>query len=304
MPRRTPTTQNAEKTETQGPPPDPTQALSAAIAAFDEGFKDLKLQGKISTISGFLGRIPKNGWNNYNKYNYVLESDLVEHIRYWLAAARILIYQSVKDWRVAETAVRDNRAGDPRTDILFTFTVVDGYSGESFSFDMLGQGSDPRDKGANKASTSAMKFAYLRLFNIASGEDAENDEQGDQQADLAASAPVVPMQRQQAPTVAASTAEGAQRGGVQATTSAPQLRAISNLSNANHLGATGLVGVIKKVLGDDIELPDDAKAASKVLSGYLAKASGEDAGKLIQALQEMAKAAGQVDDGAGGGYGD
>jgi hypothetical protein len=309
-----PSTENEEKVEAQGAPPDPSKALSAAIAAFDDEFEKLKLEGKIATISGFLGRIPKNGWNKYNKYTYVLESDLVEHIRYWLAAARILIYPTIKEWRVSDTVASEKRAGDPRTDILYEFHVVDGRTGERFVTEALGQGSDPRDKGSNKASTSAMKFAYLRLFNIASGEDAEKDETGDQRTDAAAAAPVVPLAPPgtapaAAPTVGASTAEGAQRGGTQAKTSGAQIKAISNLSNTLQLGAEGLVGVIKRVLGDDIELPEDPKEHAKALGAYLQAQDGADAGKLIQALQDMTKAVTKavvgMDDTAGmPGYGD
>ena len=93
MPTRAATKRNnPEKDERQGPAPDPTQALSAAMTMFDDEFEKLNLHGKISAISGWIGRIPKNGWNKFNSYAYVLESDLVEYVRYWLAAARILVF--------------------------------------------------------------------------------------------------------------------------------------------------------------------------------------------------------------------
>lgn len=265
-------------------------ALSAAIAMFDEEFEKLKLKGKISAISGFLGRVPKNGHNNFNNYDYVLESDLVEHVRYWLAAARILIHPTVKEWRVSDREATERRSGDPRTDVLYTFVVTDGKTGEEFTFDVLGQGSDPRDKGANKASTSAMKFAYLRLFNIASGEDeAERDERGDAQAAQGTPPPV---------TVSAGTIPDneVQRGGKQANATPTQIRTISNLSNQLSLGAVGLVGVIKRVLGADIELGDDEKKHGPILAEYLKAQTGEDVGKLIFTLQEMVKALPGEDD--------
>ena len=288
-------TENKEKQELQGPPPDPTVALSAAIAMFDEEFKDLKLEGKISTIAGFLGRVPKNGWNKFNSYAYVLESDLVEHVRYWLAAARILIYPTVKEWTVTDREATEKRSGDPRTDILYTFRVVDGRTGENFQFDVLGQGSDPRDKGANKASTSAMKFAYIRLFDIASGEDeAEADEHGDQRAAVGSPPPV---------TVTAGTIPDSevQRGGKQAKATGAQIKTISNLSNQLSLGAVGLVGVIKRVLSVEIDLGDDEAKHGPILANFLKEQSGEDVGKLIYTLQEMVKAMPGESD--GGGYG-
>ena len=285
-PRRPTTTSSKEKEETQGPAPDPASMLALAIEVFDDEFKTLNIWGKIATISGFLGRVPKNGWNKYNSYAYVLESDLVEHVRYWLAAARILIYPTVTDYKVTDRSEgTEKRSGDPRTDVLYTFHVVDGRTGEKFSFAQLGQGSDPRDKGANKASTSAMKFAYLRLFNIASGEDeADADAHGDERAAI--------LQSDRPVTVSAgSTPPGAvQRGGKQATASDTQIKAISNLSNRLNLGAVGLTGVIKRVLEDEVDLGDEEAQHGQILAKYLKTKSGEDAGRLIYTLDEMAKA--------------
>lgn len=284
--------QNKEKVETQGPPPDPAASLAAAIEIFDDEFATLKIEGKIATISGYLGRIPKNGWNKFNEYAYVLESDLVEAIRAYLAAARILIYPSVKETNTHFFEPINGKMKDPLTSVLYTFHVVDGRTGERFELDALGQGSDPRDKGSNKASTSAMKFAYLRLFNISSGEEAEADVAGDKKD---AQAPV-------AVTVTPGTIPDGevQRGGKQTTASGAQIKAISNLSNELGLGAVGLVGVIKKVLDDVVELPDDETQHGPILAKFLKAKSGEDAGKLIFTLDEMVKAL----PGPDGGYGD
>ena len=283
--------QNKEKVEEQGPAPDPAAALAAALVIFDEEFASLNLHGKIATISGYLGRIPKNGFNKFNEYWYVLESDLVEAVRAYLAAARILIFPSVHEHSTHFFEPINGKMKDPLTEVLYTFHVVDGRTGETFEFDALGQGSDPRDKGSNKASTSAMKFAYLRLFNIASGEEAEADNKGDEKD-------------QQPPvTVTAGTIpdDQVQRGGKQEKASGAQIKAISNLSNQLELGAVGLVGVIKKVLGDTIELPEADDQHGPTLAKYLKEKSGEDAGKLIYTLDEMVKA---LPKGEGAGYGD
>lgn len=294
--RKAATKPNPEKEEHQGPPPDPTQALSAAIAMFDEEFEKLNLHGKLATISGFLGRIPKNGWNKYNSYSYVLESDLVEHVRYWLAAARILIYPETIREHTVHTYDGQNVGGrqrDPLTDNIIVYRAVDGRTGEAFTFEVNGQGADPRDKGANKASTSAMKFAYIRLFNIASGEESEGDGR-DAGANDAETPPV---------TVTAGTIPDGevQRGGKQTKATGAQIKTISNLSNQLSLGAVGLVGVIKRVLGVDIELGDDESKHGPILANFLKEQNGEDVGKVIYTLQEMVKAMPGEDD--GGGYG-
>lgn len=301
-PTKAATTDSKEKRETQGKAPDPTEALAAAIAIFDEEFEKLNIHGKIATISGYLGRIPKNGYNKFNDYNYVLESDLVEAIRYYLAAARILIYpDSFKEHTVytfeGQTTGERSRQRDVLTDSIVIYRVMDGRTGETFTYEVNSQGSDPRDKGANKASTSAMKFGYLRLFNIASGEDEpEADQHGDQQQAQGAQQPPVTVTAGSVPT------GEVQRGGKQEKATGPQIKAVSNLSNQLELGAVGLVGVIKRVLNDDVELGDDESKHGPILAGYLKDKAGEDVGKLIYALQEMAKAVPGGDD-LGGGYG-
>jgi len=285
--------QNKEKVETQGPAPDPAASLAAAIEIFDDEFASLKIEGKIATISGYLGRIPKNGWNKFNEYAYVLESDLVEAIRAYLAAARILIYPSVKETNTHFFEPINGKMKDPLTSVLYTFHVVDGRTGERFELDALGQGSDPRDKGSNKASTSAMKFAYLRLFNISSGEEAEADTAGDKQD---AQAPI-----NVAVTQGTIPDGEVQRGGKQTKASGAQIKAVSNLSNTLSLGGIGLAGVIKKVLGDTVDVGDDETKHGPILAAYLKEKSGEDIGKLIYTLDEMVKALPSAED--GGGYG-
>jgi hypothetical protein len=282
-----------ERVVKQGPAPDPTAAIKAALEIFSEGadgnpdWKSLNLHGKLAAISGFIGRIPKNGFNKFNNYNYVLESDLVEAVRYLLAAARILVFPEHFRLHEVHTFEGQSREGRPRdvlTDSIIIYSAVDGYTGESFTFEVNAQGSDPRDKGANKASTSGMKFAYMRLFNISSGEDAENDETGDARAaGVNGEKPNV--------TVAPSTVEGAQRGGHQEKASGAQIRAISNLSNQLSLGAEGLVKVIEKVLGDKIELPAEEPKQGPTIAGYLKEQAAERAGKLVADLQQMASAA-------------
>lgn len=288
-----------ERTVHQGAAPDPTEAMRAALSIFSENaegvqdWKDLNVYGKIAAISGYIGRIPKNGHNNFHNYDYVLESDLVEAVRSYLSAARILVF--VEHFRVHDVHLFENqREGKQRdilTDNVVVYRVVDGTSGESFTFEVNAQGSDPRDKGSNKASTSAMKFAYMRLFNISSGEDAEGDEQGDARAALGAGAPQVNVTR--------SNVEGeVARGGHQEFASGAQIRAISTKSNQLNLGAIGLVVVIKNVLGATIELPDDEKAQSKVLADFLKGSKSEDAGKVIYALDEAIKASAGANDAA------
>jgi len=55
------------------------------------------------------------------------------------------------------------------------YTLMDGDSGETMEFTVLGQGEDSSDKATYKAMTGATKYALLKLFLIPTGDDPEDD---------------------------------------------------------------------------------------------------------------------------------
>jgi hypothetical protein len=59
--------------------------------------------------------------------------------------------------------------------LRFTWTLTDGDSGETISWQSIGTGSDATDKAAYKAATGALKYALLTGFLIPTGDDPEND---------------------------------------------------------------------------------------------------------------------------------
>jgi hypothetical protein len=59
--------------------------------------------------------------------------------------------------------------------LRFTWTLTDGESGETISFQSIGTGADSGDKAAYKAATGALKYALLTGFLIPTGDDPEAD---------------------------------------------------------------------------------------------------------------------------------
>jgi hypothetical protein len=59
--------------------------------------------------------------------------------------------------------------------LRFTWTLTDGDSGETISFQSVGTGADSGDKAAYKAATGALKYALLTGFLIPTGDDPEAD---------------------------------------------------------------------------------------------------------------------------------
>jgi hypothetical protein len=59
--------------------------------------------------------------------------------------------------------------------LRFTWTLTDGETGETLSFQSIGTGADSGDKAAYKAATGALKYALLTGFLIPTGDDPESD---------------------------------------------------------------------------------------------------------------------------------
>lgn len=125
---------------------------------------------KLAKVMGEIGRIEKRGRNDFHKYDYVLESDLVDAVRGLLAKAGVMIFPSVESYEVH---------GDV-THLKVKFTMVDGESGQTIEAYGYGQGADKGDKGGYKAMTGATKYFLMKTFLIATGDDPEGDTKVDE----------------------------------------------------------------------------------------------------------------------------
>jgi hypothetical protein len=120
---------------------------------------------KLSKIMGKLDTIGKSGYNEHHKYAYVMEADILEHVRSSLADNNIFVFSSV---------LSSTKEGDLTT-VLMEYTLVDGDSGESVKVQAAGQGADRQDKGIYKAITGANKYFLLKNFMLPTGDDPENE---------------------------------------------------------------------------------------------------------------------------------
>jgi hypothetical protein len=138
-------------------------------------FTGRPLASKLARVLSDVHRVPKNGRNDFHKYDYVTESDLVDHIRDKLAEHGVAIFPSVREHDVIE--MEDQRK---RTVYLTTVTLeislVDGESGDTMTTTWIGQGLDQSDKGYYKAYTGAMKYFLMKTFMISTGDDPEQDD--------------------------------------------------------------------------------------------------------------------------------
>lgn len=147
-------------------------AAETAVGSVKANSVPRNLVIKLSEILGEVDRVPKRGRNEFHKYDYVMESDLVEAVRQKLAERNIFLLSSVEELRREDTL----------TEARIKFTFLDGDSGESLSFYYFGQGDDKGDKGAYKAYTGALKYAIMKNFLVPTGDDPEADTETDRRA--------------------------------------------------------------------------------------------------------------------------
>ena len=133
------------------------------------------LARKLAKVLSDVHRVPKNGRNDFHKYDYVYESDLVDHIRDKLAEQGIALFPSVGAHDVTEMQDARNRTVYLTT-VTLDITMIDGESGDMMTTTWVGQGLDNGDKGYYKAYTGAIKYFLLKTFLISTGDDPELDD--------------------------------------------------------------------------------------------------------------------------------
>lgn len=121
------------------------------------------LAAKLAEITASVGKINKTGYNDFQKYTYVTEADILEVIRGEIASRNIFVSSSV-----IGSSYQDNL-----TTVNVRFTFHDGDSEETLEVQSMGQGHDKGDKGIYKAITGASKYMLLKNFLLPTGDDAE-----------------------------------------------------------------------------------------------------------------------------------
>jgi hypothetical protein len=141
------------------------------------------LAAKLVDIMKAVGYIRKSGTNQAQGYKYVMATDVADAVRDEMAKNNVSMVPSAVDV-VAEGLTPSGK--QTLLTLRFTWTLTDGDTGETITFQSIGTGSDSSDKAAYKAATGALKYALLTAFLIPTGDDPENDSGDKTIADAAA----------------------------------------------------------------------------------------------------------------------
>lgn len=132
-----------------------------------------KLFAKIAHVTAAMKRVPKSGRNQFHKYDYATESDIVDAIRTAMGEHNLAIIPSVE---------RVEGINPDITRLHMQFIVACGDTGAYAVMSWVGDGQDKADKGVYKAYTGAEKYFLMKLFLVATGDDPEQDEPQQRQA--------------------------------------------------------------------------------------------------------------------------
>jgi hypothetical protein len=130
------------------------------------------LAAKLAEVMKAVERIPKNGYNEFHKYRYAMEADIVEALRGELSSRGVLLLPAVH----AEFRTPVGEKGSAVTALEMSFTFLDVATDERIALPWRGWGSDKEDKGGYKAMTGAEKYFLLKFFLIPTGDDPEGEQ--------------------------------------------------------------------------------------------------------------------------------
>lgn len=134
----------------------------------------MNIHQKVFEVMKEVSQVEKKGFNEYHKYNYMQESDIIAALRPSLVKHGILLLSSIDE----STRV------DELTTITMTMTLVNvDNPKETLVSKWKAEGSDKGDKGLNKAITAAKKFFLINTFLLEANNDAEADTAVDKRVD-------------------------------------------------------------------------------------------------------------------------
>jgi hypothetical protein len=132
-----------------------------------------KLFAKMAKVAGQVGHVQKNGYNDFHKYAYVTEADLVDVVRHVLSENGVAFFISADRVETRLVEDRNGKPSDNITTVYVSATFACADTGATYSVSWVGCGADKSDKGLYKAYTGAVKYLLMKTFMISTNDDPE-----------------------------------------------------------------------------------------------------------------------------------
>lgn len=142
------------------------------------------LHAKLAEVMAEASRIPKNGTAPaaMGGFKFVQVGDAADYIRKALGERGVSMLPTTLE--IVGESEHATKSGGAMTTVALriTWTLTDGETGESTTFQSYGVGADTGDKYSGKATTTAMKYALLSGFQLSTGDDVELADTSDRKA--------------------------------------------------------------------------------------------------------------------------
>ena len=134
----------------------------------------------ISKVMADCKTVPKTGSNKFHNYKYATDDDLLSMVRPLMAKYGLVLIPSLSGIPTS-TDVKTKNGTAVHVSVMMEHTLAavgkDGEVGDVWPEKIIsyGEAIDNGDKGFYKASTGANKYTIFRLFQLAAGDDPEQD---------------------------------------------------------------------------------------------------------------------------------
>ena len=122
-----------------------------------------------------FSHVGKGGRNEYDRYDYATLEDYVDAIKHVLTRHDLAVTSSVESTERLDDRTTKRGGTEYAVQVRGTIRVIHA-SGEWIESSFCGEGQDRADKAIYKAITGGRKYGLASLFNLATSDDPETDE--------------------------------------------------------------------------------------------------------------------------------
>jgi hypothetical protein len=131
----------------------------------------LGLHSKIAEVSHAISHVEKKGRNDFHKYDYAQAADVYSAVRDEFSTRGVTVVPAITSCEISENGK------NKMVSVAMEITLTDSESGEQMIVPWHGVGEDSGDKAIYKALTGALKYFYIQLLSLPTGDDPEDDAQ-------------------------------------------------------------------------------------------------------------------------------
>ena len=139
-----------------------------------EAQNNAKLFVKLARVMGAVRTLKREGRNQFDKYDYMTADSISIRIGELLAENSVAFLPSVLNVETSEY-VTQKGGSNFRTVVHMQMTFACGETGATYTVPWFGEAIDRSDKSISKAITSGVKYALLKTFLLAGGDEEDAD---------------------------------------------------------------------------------------------------------------------------------